>query len=410
MTDAIKAVEEVQNAFTEYQHTLDAKMKDSDVLLDEKLARMDKALDDGASAIKAANKLAEESKARADKLELAISRTNDNPGQGEKAQGEYTKAFEAFITKGTDHELLTKALSTDSDPDGGYIVPDEMDSNITRVITEISPMRQVASVMTISSSAWRRQVIRSGSAAGWTGEQGARPETGDPVWGEIKITPGENYALHNVTQRLLDDARVSVEGVLNDEFGIEFARLEGAAFVNGDGIDKPRGFLSYDKSTTATYQGLADQWEKIEFFPTGESGDFASTEPDNVLIDVVHAVKAGYRANASWLMNKTVLGSVRKLRDANGLSLWQPDTQKGTPGLLMGYSISEMEDMDDIAADSFSIAFGDFKRGYQIVDRFGTRILRDPYSNKPFVQFYATRRTGGGVAMFEAIKLIKFAA
>lgn len=405
MTDKIKAVEDVQSAFVEYQHTIDEKQKAADVLLDEKLAKMDKTLDEGADAIKTANKLAEDTKARADQLEVALQRANDG-GPEQKQRSAYAEAYDAYIAKGTVSDLLTKALSTDSDPDGGYLVPEEMDANITRIITDISDMRAIANVQTISGGSWKRQVIKSGSSASWVNETGTRSETTDPVWGEIKIVPGEAYALHNATQNLLDDSRVSIEQVLNQEFAIEFDRLEGAAFVTGDGVDKPRGFLDYDKTTTASYTGA---WGEIEFFPTGASGAFNGTDPDDELINAVHGIKKGYRAGARWAMNRTVLGDVRKLRDANNLSLWQPDTQAGTPGALMGYAISEMEDMDDLAANSYSIAFGNFQLGYQIIDRFGTRILRDPYSNKPYVQFYATRRVGGGVTMFEAIKLIKFA-
>lgn len=404
MTDKIKAVEDVQAAFAEYQHTIDAKQKAADVLLDEKLARMDKSLDDGADAIKAANKLAEESKARADKLEVALQRAGDGTTPAER--GDHQKAFDLFLAKGVESDLLTKSLSTDSDPDGGYLVPEEMDAEITRIITDISDMRSIAAVQTISGGAWKRQVVKSGSTAAWVGETGSRTETTDPVYGEVKIVPAEAYALHNATQNLLDDSRVSIEGEINREFAIAFDSLEGAAFITGDGVDKPRGFLDYTMTTTASYAGA---WGEIEFMPTGASGAFNGTDPDDELINAVHAIKKGYRSGATWAMNRTVLGDVRKLRDANNLSLWQPDTQSGTPGSLMGYSVTEMEDMDDLAANSFSIAFGNFNLGYQIIDRFGTRILRDPYSNKPFVQFYGTRRVGGGVKMFEAIKLIKFA-
>lgn len=206
------------------------------------------------------------------------------------------------------------------------------------------------------------------------------------------------------TQALLDDSIVDLERWIADEVQAEFAAQEGASFVAGNGTNKPRGFLDYTKTAEASHS-----WGSLGYVATGADGDFGDS-PMDALIDLIYTPKQAFRANGRFVMNRSVVGQLRKFKDAEGNYLWQPSTQAGAPATLMGYPVTEAEEMPDIDAGSFSIAFGDFARGYLIVDRVGIRVLRDPFSAKPYVLFYTTKRVGGGVQHFDAIKLLKFAA
>jgi HK97 family phage major capsid protein len=221
----------------------------------------------------------------------------------------------------------------------------------------------------------------------------------------------ELYANPSATQTILDDAFFDVEAWVADEVQITFAEQEGAAFIMGDGVAKPRGFIG--GYTPVADAGFTEAGGAPGFIKTGANGAFLTTNPGDGmanLVDLITALKTAYRSGARFVMNRATVGIVRKMRDADGQFLWQQSTQVGQPSTLLGYPVLEAEDMPDLAADAFAVAFGDFNRGYQIVDRMGTRILRDPYSAKPFVQFYTTKRVGGGIRMAEAIKLLKFAA
>jgi HK97 family phage major capsid protein len=321
---------------------------------------------------------------------------------------EHKAAFERYVRQGDQTGLFgyqSKALSAGSDPDGGFLVPSETESVIDRVLAQISPMREIATVRQIGASAFRKPMSLGGTGSGWVGETGARAQTQTPTLSFIEFPTMELYAMPAASQALLDDAQVNIEEWLAGEVQIEFAEQEGAAFVNGDGINKPRGFLDYGAIADASWS-----WGKLGYVPSGAAGAFASTDPVNKLLDLVYAPKQAYRANARWVMNRKVESEVRKLKDGQGNYIWQPGAQAGTPPTLLGYPVSEAEDMPDMAANSLSIAFGDFMRGYLVVDRVGVRVLRDPFSAKPYVLFYTTKRVGGGVQNFEAIKLMKFAA
>ena len=324
---------------------------------------------------------------------------------------EYTAYKDALLAYARhDSAALTpeqqRAMSVGSDPNGGYWVTPDMSGRIARLVYETSPMRQVASVQTISTDALEGvNDLDEASIGGWVGETGTRSETGTPEIGEWRIPVHEHYAEPRATQKLLDDASVDVEAWLNGKVANKLARTEAAAFITGDGSKKPRGILTYTAGTPT-----ASSWEVIEQKNSGASGDFAASDPGDALIDLVYLLKGVYREGASWMMNRSTLGEVRKLKDGNGNYLWQPDFTQQRGGTLVGYGIAEAEDMPDIAADSLSIAFGNFAEGYQIVDRQGIRILRDPYTAKPYIKFYTTKRVGGGVVNFEAIKIMKFAA
>jgi HK97 family phage major capsid protein len=259
-------------------------------------------------------------------------------------------------------------------------------------------------VRTISGGLYKRAFSTSGPATGWVGETGARPQTAASTLAELSYPAMELYAQPAATQTLLDDAIVDIDRWIADEVESAFAEQEGAAFVAGDGVNKPKGFLA-----SVTVDNAAWEWGKLGFVATGQAGGFPAASPTDKLIDLIYALRAGYRQNAVFVMNRKTQGAIRKFKDADGNYLWQPPAGAGQAATLMSFPVVEAEDMPDIAANSLSIAFGDFKRGYLVVDRAGVRVLRDPYSAKPYVLFYTTKRVGGGVQDYDAIKLLKFA-
>lgn len=325
---------------------------------------------------------------------------------------EHAKAFNQFFRRGTEDGLreleMKAALRTDSDPDGGYVVPDQMEQTIDRVLGSVSAMRSIASVMSVSAASYKKLVNQGGAGAGWVGERQARPETATPTLAELSFPAMEIYANPAATQTLLDDARVDIAAWLAEEVSTAFAEAEGAAFISGDGVNQPRGLLSYD-----TVANASRSWGKIGYTASGVAAALTDSSHNGVdaLIDLIYSIKQGYRQNARFLMNKSLQATVRKLKSkTEELYLWQPPVQAGQPATLLGYPITDDDNMPDVAAGTFPVAFGDFRRGYLIVDRFGVRVLRDPYTNKPYVHFYTTKRVGGGVQNFEAIKLLKIAA
>jgi HK97 family phage major capsid protein len=323
----------------------------------------------------------------------------------------HAAAFERFFRKGDATNLreleVKAALSTGSDPDGGYTVSETVEQTIDRVLAQVSAVRALATVRTIGTASYRKLVTISGAASGWVAEKSSRPETGIPGLSELEFPAMELYANPYATQSLLDDSRVDIAAWLADEVSLSFAEKEGAAFVAGDGVAKPRGIASYDMVADAQYA-----WGKIGFVKSGVAAALSDANNNGVdaLLDVVYALKQGYRNNASWLMNRTTTAAVRKLQDDNGEYLWQPSVQAGEPARLLGYPVADDDNVADVAANAYPVWFGDFRRGYLVVDRAGVRVLRDPYSAKPYVQFYTTKRVGGGVQNFEAIKALKIAA
>jgi len=297
-----------------------------------------------------------------------------------------------------------KAMSVGTPSDGGYLVPEEIERIIGRRLTNISPIRSIAGVQEISGNVYKKPFMTTGPAVGWVGETAARPQTSSPVLDELSFPAMELYAMPAATSALLEDSAVNIDEWIAGEVEQAFAEQEGAAFVNGDGTNKPKGFLQYDKIAEASWA-----WTKIGFVETGVDGGFPEASPGDPLIDLVYALKAGYRQNGSFVMNRKTQSAIRKLKDEDGQYFWQPPELAGGRASLMSFPVVEAEDMPDMAADSYSVAFGDFRRGYLVVDRQGVRVLRDPYSAKPYVLFYTTKRVGGGVQDFDAIKLLKFA-
>jgi HK97 family phage major capsid protein len=268
---------------------------------------------------------------------------------------------------------------------------------------EISPIRAIASVQQISGAQYKRAVSVGAPVTGWAAETAPRPQTDAPALSEIAFPAMELYAMPAATQTLLDDAVVDLDAWLSAEIETAFAEQEGVAFVTGNGASRPRGFLNSDTVANAAWVP-----GKLGFVATGAAGAFPSGNPGDVLFDLIYGLRAGYRQNAGFVMNRRTQSTIRKFKDSEGNYLWQPPLAAGRPATLVGFPVTEAEAMPDLAKDSLSVAFGDFRRGYLVVDRTGMRVLRDPYSAKPYVLFYTTKRVGGGVQDFDAIKLLKF--
>lgn len=315
------------------------------------------------------------------------------------------KSFvQGYLRAGRETEL--KALSGAVAADGGYAVPREIDALIAARLKAISPIRAIAQVVQTGTAGYRKLVTSGGTASGWVSETGPRPGTATPSFTEIAPPSGELYANPAASQAMLDDAAFDVQSWLADEIAMEFARAEGAAFVNGSGLNQPLGFLH---GATSAADDATRIFGVLQHVVSGNATGFDGA-PELKLIDLVHALKAGHRQGASWVMNARTLAAVRKLKAADGAFLWQPGLTEGQPDRLLGYPVVEAEDMPDVAAGQVPIAFGNFRAGYLIAERTATSILRDPFTNKPFVHFYATRRIGGQVLDSDAIKLLRIAA
>ena len=395
--DARAIAAEMMAAFEALKAANDARIEEiekrgaADPLLDAKLKKIETSLDRQRSALE---RLA---------LEQARPAIGDDP---RKCDPEHKSAWSAYMRKGDDSgiaRLDLKSVNVGTEAQDGYVAPPELDRLIEQRLMASSPMRQIATVRQTSATVFRKPVSL-GTTSAWAAETGSRAETATPTLDLLEFPAAELYAMPAATQTLLDDAYADVDEWLADEVEASFSAQESTAFVTGDGSNKPKGFLSYDMIADASHA-----WDKIGFILSGGAGAFAASNPADKLIDLVYALKSQYRANARFVMNRRTVSAVRKLKDGDDNYLWRPGAA-GESASLLGYPVTEIEDMPDIAANSFSIGFGDFRRGYLIVDRQGARVLRDPYSLKPYVLFYTTKRVGGGVQNFDAIKVLKFAA
>ena len=320
----------------------------------------------------------------------------------------HREAFDTFLRKGDENGLKAiehKALSTAVGADGGFTLPEEIDRVVQDLVKETSPIRSIANVVTVGTSDYKKLVNLHGTASGWVGETAARPETTSPQFAEIAPPMGEVYANPAATQIMLDDSFVDVEAWLAAEIALEFAKAEGAAFISGNGTNRPRGFLA-GSAPVATADGTR-AFGVLQYVPSGQAA--AMPTDSNVYINLTMSLKAAHRQNANWVSNKAALSEVRKLKTTDGQYLWAPGLVSGQPDSLLGYTIVEAEDMPAIAANAFPLAFGNFRAGYTIVDRPTGVSMRDPYTNKPYVMFYTTKRVGGAVIDSEAIKVLKIA-
>lgn len=381
-------VYEFMHGFEEFKRTNDERLAEiekrgsADVVTEDKLDRLNQALDG--------------TKAALDRMALERSRPQLEGGRP-VVEDEYKDAFAAYVKRGEE-----KALSIGTPGDGGYLVPSETETEILTRLTAISPIRAIASVRQVSSTVYKRPVTLSGPAVGWVAETAARPQTNSQTIDLIDFPTAELYAMPAATQAFLDDAAVDVGQWIADEVNAAFAEQETTAFVSGNGTNKPKGFLSEPQVAESSWA-----WDSIGFIKTGVAGAWPADDESDVLIDLVYALKAGYRQNATWVMNRRTQAAVRKIKDNDDNYIWQPSAAPGGRASLMGFPLVEAEDMPDIATDATPIAFGDFRRGYLVVDRQGVNVLRDPYSAKPYVLFYTTKRVGGGIQNFEAIKALK---
>jgi HK97 family phage major capsid protein len=402
MADIEKKLGEIASAFEEFKSKNDSviaeeiKKGTADVVRKDEVDRINAAISGLQEEVKAANRAA------------LLGKVQD---EADQAKDEYKSTFYNWARKGDRYESELEAkgatLNTVTANEGGHAVPEELDRTILDLIKQISPFRSVANVVTVSTPDYKKLVNVRGTASGWVGETAARPSTTAPELREIAPPVGEIYANLAATQRMLDDAFFNVEAWLASELATEFAQAEGAAFISGNGSNRPRGFLA----ATANESGdAARTFGHLQFVKTGVAGGFVATSttanPGDTFLDVIYSMKSELRAGAVWAANSTVMAAMRKFRNSDGDYMWQQSMVAGQPDRFMGYAMVEMPDMPNVATNTFPIAFGNFQRGYTIVDRIGTRTLRDPYTNKPFVQFYATKRVGGDVIDSEAIKLL----
>jgi len=392
--DAVVTHDEMMRTFAAFKESNDERIaalesRSADVLYDEKVERLN---------------------ARLDELTLKNARpvfASERSAVTTQGAREHKSAFDVYMRNGESaglRQLELKAMSVGSNPDGGYVVPVAIEKQIGERLTAISPIRQIAGVREISGNVYKKPFMTPGPAVGWVGETDARPQTTSPVLDSLSFPAMELYAMPAATATLLEDAAVNIDEWLAAEVEQVFAVQEGTAFVTGDGVNKPKGFLSYTNVANASWT-----WGNVGYIASGVAGAFPASNPSDVLVDLIYAVKAGYRQNGVFVMNRKTQATVRKFKDAQGNYLWQPPAQAGGQASLMTFSIVEAEDMPDVAANSYSVAFGDFRRGYLVVDRTGVRVLRDPFTAKPYVLFYTTKRVGGGVQDFDALKLLKFA-
>lgn len=384
-TKMVKAeTAEMMAVFEAYRQANDARLAEiekkgaADPLSDEKLARIDR---------------------RLEALSLKMARPEAGVG-ADPAEDEHREGWTRYLRTGDDSAISgreLKSLNTGTGSEGGHVAPPELDRLIEARLMAASPMRQIATVRQTSAGVYKKPV-GLGAAAQWVGEEAARPQTAVTGLDLLEFPAGELYAMPAATQALLEDAYADIDAWLADEVEIAFAAQESAAFVSGNGVAKPKGFLDYTVVAESSHT-----WGQIG----SVAGDFAEADAADQLIDLIYAPKSQFRANGRFVMNRRTVSAVRKLKDGDGRYLWQPGSG-GEAATVMGYPVTEMEDMPDIGEGNAAIAFGDFKRFYLIADRQGARVLRDPFSAKPYVLFYTTKRVGGGVQNFDAVKVMVF--
>ncbi|SLN54498.1 Phage capsid family protein [Roseisalinus antarcticus] len=327
-----------------------------------------------------------------------------------ETEAPHQKAFEAYLRSGDDDalrglQLEGKGLSTAVNSDGGYLVDPQTSDTIASVLSSTASLRAVANVVQVNATSFDVLIDHAEAGAGWGSESAAVSETGSPQIDRISIPLFELNAMPKASQRLLDDSAFDVDMWLAERIAAKFARAEADACINGDGAEKPRGIMDYP-----TVANNAWSWGNIGIVKTGTDGDFDAISPGDALIDLVYALSAEYRGNGTFVLNSRTAAAVRKLKDADGRFLWSDGFSSSEPARLLGYPTLIAEDMPDIGTGTTPIAFGDFGAGYTIAERPDLRVLRDPFSAKPHVLFYATKRVGGGVSDFAAIKLLQFSA
>ncbi len=387
-SDGNKILADLKKAFEDFKAENDTRLKaKADVVTDEKVERINATIGDMQAALDEAN------------AKISAMSVNGVGGGKKIADAEYSTAFAAHFRKGEVQASLNKGTASE----GGYLAPVEWDRSITNKLVIVSPMRSVCSVQSISTSGFSKLFNQRGTASGWVGETDARPATATAAFGSLNYATGELYANPAATQQFLDDAAVDIESWLAGEVETEFAYQEGVAFVSGNGTNKPNGILTY---VTGGANAAAHPFGAIAAVNSGH----ASQVTADGIMSLIYALPSALTGGASFIMNRNTQKAVRLLKDGQGNYLWQPSYVAGQPATIAGYGVTEVAAMPDVAASAKPIMFGDFKRGYLIVDRMGVRVLRDPFTNKPYVNFYTTKRVGGGLLNPEALKAMNISA
>lgn len=422
--DLTQIVEDLKKAFHEFKSANDERIEQLatkgsvDALLEEKLAKINTDMDRLQDQVTECKRLpmpgappAEpelDSKLSEQARHWILSMRRGTPEE-RKAHRE---AFMGWVRSGPDHvserelrELEAKAAFVGSDPAGGFWVLPDTSGRIIQKVYETSPIRQYATIETISTDSLEGPTDNAEVTSGWVGETQARTETTTPTTGTYKIVVGEQYAQPKISQKLLDDAAYDVEGWLARKVSEYLSRQENYSFILGNGVNKPRGLFSY---TTAATADATRAWGTPEHIATGVSGGWPASNPADKLIDLCYKVKAAYRQGAVWVTNRALVGEIRKFKDGQGQYLWAPGLTPGQPQAILNFPVVEMEDVPTKAADSLSIGFGNVREAYTIVDRLGIRTLRDPFTSKGWVLFYTTKRVGGDLVNSEAFKFLKF--
>lgn len=400
MSELSEVLRQYGSAFEEYKKTNDARFEELKTgagkagELEEKLSRIEQEL-------QVREKQLSEIEAKLNRPGLT-GKSSEDP-----VKAEHKKAFDVFLRKGIDaglEDLQKKAVQIGVSADGGYAVPEEMSREIYRQIEADSPMRQVCGVRHVGTEDIKQLVDLGGLTAGWVAETASRPATNTPQLAQVTPTFGEIYAMPAATQKAIDDIYFDVEGWLVDSVAPKFAKEENAAFTTGDGTNKPKGLLA---ATMAKTGDETRAFGTFQYLSTGVASGMPATNPSDLLIDLITALKSRYYRKASFMMTRQTLAMVRKWKDNNNNYLWQPGLQSGEPNAILGFPYTYNDDMPEVGANALCIAFGDFREAYIILDRTGIILLRDPYTNKPYVNFYITKRVGNMILNSDAVKFIK---
>lgn len=402
---------QMHEAFNELKTTNDAELKAHDAVHEEKLTKIDETLNELQSNF-------DELIRKAQRPAVFLDTGHGEQRQLSEDEVEHQKAFQQHMKKGTEafeagslEELQEKVgLVVGNDPNGGYFVTPTVEMSMDRTITETSPIRSIASVRQIGTDRWERPYNQGGTIVGWVGEVDDRDNTANSNVRKTVIPVHEMYGNPKASQSEIDDANINIEQWLVDEVGIEFGALEGIAFCTGNGVAQPKGiFNQTGQAETSGAKTYANDG-KIGWLKTGVNGAFAAADPADVLFDMIERPKPGMLQGSRFLTSRFVFTLMRKFKDDHGNYLWEPSLKTGAPTTFLGFPVTLADDAPALSTNGFSLAFGNFQRGYYIIDRTGTRVLRDPYTDKPYVSFYTTRRVGGDVYNFEAYKYLKFAA
>jgi HK97 family phage major capsid protein len=381
-------------AFQEYKSANDARVHELETKGNINASLLDK--------LNQLNQSSEKRMEQLQKLDIALRRPNFESSTHSPSylDLEQKAAFLNYVRSGENNDRETKTLSTLNNQEGGYLIPQVVADRIGQDLHAHSPLRRLANVMQITSSSVDLLLDKKGAEVGWVGETEERGQTGTPEVQKLNIPVHELYAKPRATQKLLDDARINVEAWLAQAIAVKMAQAEHLTFLLGDGNKKPKGILRYQ-----TVPQNAWEWGKIEHVQV--AGETITMDD---LINLMSALKPDLLSQACWLMSRSALAEIRKLKSEDGDYLWQPSIGESFKSSLFGYPVEIADDMPGYKKNEAStpVIFGNFKVGYQIVDRSGIHVLRDPFTAKPYVEFYTTKRVGGDVVQFDAIKVLKY--